>query len=49
MTIDGELAGLLHALGDTTRRRLLERWRDTPGLTPSGLQAARHISEGAPA
>ena len=34
---DDELDLLLHALGDATRRRLLDRLRDTPGLTLSAL------------
>ena len=32
---DDELDRLLHALGDATRRRQLDRLRDTPGLTLS--------------
>lgn len=34
---DAELDPLLHALGDATRRRLLDRLRDAPGLTLSAL------------
>lgn len=34
---DDELDRLLHALGDATRRRLLDRLRDAPGLTLSAL------------
>ena len=34
---DKGLDRLLHALGDATRRRLLDRLRDTPGLTLAGL------------
>jgi DNA-binding transcriptional ArsR family regulator len=34
---DDELDTLLRALGDATRRRLLDRLRDTPGLTLSAL------------
>jgi DNA-binding transcriptional ArsR family regulator len=34
---DDELDLLLRALGDTTRRRLLDRLRDAPGLTLSAL------------
>ena len=34
---DDELDSLLRALGDATRRRLLDRLRDTPGLTLSAL------------
>lgn len=34
---DAELDRLLHALGDATRRRLLDRLRDAPGLPLSAL------------
>ena len=34
---DDELDSLLRALGDATRRRLLDRLRDAPGLTLSAL------------
>ena len=34
---DDELDTLLRALGDATRRRLLDRLRDQPGLTLSAL------------
>lgn len=34
---DQALDRLLHALGDATRRRLLDRLRDAPGLTLSAL------------
>ena len=34
---DAALDRLLHALGDATRRRLLDRLRDTPGLTLTAL------------
>jgi len=34
---DDELDSLLRALGDATRRRLLDRLRDSPGLTLSAL------------
>ena len=34
---DDELDALLRALGDATRRRLLDRLRDQPGLTLSAL------------
>ena len=34
---DDRLDRLLRALGDTTRRRLLDRLRDTPGLTQAAL------------
>jgi DNA-binding transcriptional ArsR family regulator len=34
---DDELDTLLRALGDATRRRLLDRLRDAPGLTLSAL------------
>lgn len=36
-TDDDEIDRLLRALGDATRRRLLDRLRDTPGLTQSEL------------
>lgn len=36
---DDEIDRLLRALGDATRRRLLDRLRDAPGLTLSELTA----------
>ena len=37
---DDQLDTLLRALGDATRRRLLDRLRDAPGLT---LSASREV------
>ena len=41
---DAGMDRLLHALADATRRRLLERLRDEPGLTLSALAADGTIS-----
>ena len=41
---DEELDRLLHALGDATRRRLLDRLRDTPGLPLSALGQGFELS-----
>ena len=41
---DDELDRLLRALGDATRRRLLDRLRDAPGLTLSALGEGVELS-----
>ena len=41
---DDELDRLLHALGDASRRRLLDRLRDAPGLTLSALGEGFELS-----
>lgn len=44
MMDDDKLDSLLQALGDATRRRLLDRLRDAPGLTLSGLGEGLSLS-----
>ena len=42
--MDDRLDAIAHGLADPTRRRLLERLAETPGLTTGELAASRSVS-----